>query len=159
MCGAVKSVLLIALALSACADDPEPAPLEPLFPPDFETAWQEARSCRFSHDHDLRTVRVFADLAAYGPYLDWTGPFPVGATLVKIEYDDATCGTVLGFTAMQKLPAGSAPEARDWAWQRLDASKRVISSDDVPARCVDCHEYHCREPYGWDWTCGKDLPF
>ena len=156
----MKPAWLLALGLLSCSEaKTEPPGPAPIFPADFEASWQEARSCRFSHDHDLRSIRVFADAAAYTPYLDWTAPFPMGATLVKIEYEDADCQVVLGLTAMQKLPVGSDPPVRDWAWQKLDASRKVLSATDVPSRCIDCHEYHCREPYGWDWTCGKDLAF
>jgi hypothetical protein len=155
----VKRLLLLALVLSACSDDAEPARPDPIFPPDFETAWKEARSCRFSHDHDLRSIRVFADAQAFEPYTLWSKPYPVGATIVKIEYDDDQCTKVMGLSAMQKLPQGADPALGDWLWQKLDAKQQVIQSEDIPGRCIDCHEFHCRPPYGFDLACGENLPF
>lgn len=153
------AVLLAAALLGCSGEEPEaPAP-EPIFPADFETAWQEARSCRFSHDHELRSSRVFADADAFVPYTTWSEPYPPGATIVKIEYEDDLCQKVQGYSAMQKLVVGSEPELGDWRWQKLDAELRVRSSADLPARCIGCHAYHCRSPWGFDLACGEDLPF
>ena len=155
------SLLCALAALAGCADDDasEPTRPDPIFPADFGATWQEARTCRFSHDHELRSIRVFADADAFVPYTEWSEPYPVGATIVKIEYEDDQCQKIQGYSAMQKLEEGAAPEGYDWIWQKLDAAQRVETGSDIPARCIDCHEYHCRAPYGFDFACGEDLPF
>jgi hypothetical protein len=156
----VKPLWLLALGLFSCSEPKtEPPAPAPIFPADFQSSWQEARSCRFSHDHELRSIRVFADSAAFEPYTLWSAPYPVGATIVKIEYEDDECTEVQGLSAMQKLAKGADPELGDWIWQKLDAKRKVIVAEDVPARCIDCHEYHCRAPWGFDLACGEDLPF
>jgi hypothetical protein len=149
---------VVLLSLGACSDEAEPRP-EPIFPADFAGSWQEARSCRFSHDHELRTIRVFADVAAFGPYTTWSASYPAGATIVKIEYDDEACTKLVGYSAMQKLESGADTERGDWLWQKLDAKRSVKTDRDIPGRCLDCHAYHCRSPYGFDLACGEDLPF
>ena len=151
--------LLVLVSLAACSDEPGPAQPEPIFPSDFETTFQETRSCRFSHDHELRSIRVFADAAAAEPYTTWSKPYPARATIVKIEYEDDQCTEVQGYSAMQKLEPGADPVNGDWLWQKLDAKRVVSSAEDIPSRCLDCHEYHCRPPYGFDLACGEDLPF
>lgn len=154
-----RSPFVLALLLIACSDDAAVESPAPIFPADFADSWQEARDCRFSHDHELRSIRVFADVDAFEPYTQWSKPFPVGATLVKLEYDDDQCQNLIGFSAMQKLESGAAPDDYDWKWQKLDAKRRVDESGDIPTRCVTCHRYHCREPYGFDLACGENLPF
>ena len=61
--------------------------------------------------------------------------------------------------AMQKTEPGSDAKNGDWLWQKLDAGRRVEQADDIPSRCLDCHEYHCAPPYGFDLACGENLPF
>jgi hypothetical protein len=153
--------LAAACVLVACSGDDtvEPTPPAPLFPTDFQETYKEARDCRFSHDHELRSIRVFADDAAYDSYVNWSKPYPPGATLVKLEYDDTSCENLIGYSVMQRLVEGSAANEYDWAWQKLDAKRRVERSADIPERCVTCHEYHCRPPYGYFVACGEDLPF
>ncbi len=62
------------------------AGVEPIFPEDL-SGWTEARPCGFTHEHELRYIRVLVDPAAKAPYriLDESLPYEVGATLVKLE--------------------------------------------------------------------------
>jgi hypothetical protein len=135
------------LATVACDKGPEP-----IFPADFQSTYQEVRDCRRSGDHDLNHVRVLTAPDAKQAYQSREVPFPAGAIVLKVEYADPECTDVAGFTAMLKEPAGSAPTAGDWFWQRVDARREVLE-EGQPARCVGCHR-PCQAPAGgYDWTC------
>lgn len=157
---------------AACSDDaartdagvpdagvrPDAAMIEPVFPGDFATRWREMRDCRFSHEHELRNIRVLASPDAEAAYaaLSADTPYPVGATLVKLEYDDDTCAEVIEYTAMKKLAAGENPAGGDWRWQRVSVDRRVIE-DGAPWRCINCHTWHCAPPMGYDLSCAEEL--
>lgn len=157
-----------ALALAAC--DAPPGSIEVLVPEDL-TGWTEMRDCRFTHEHELRYIRVLADDLAVEPYaaLSPEKPYPVGARMVKIEYFDKDCTELLGMTAYRKEPPGYWPEGHDWRWQNLDAERHVIEDGKV-IRCVTCHEGHCTPKEqarpgraycdypncGYDLTCGEE---
>jgi hypothetical protein len=136
-------------------DEPLPAAI---FPLDFEAHYAEMRSCRHSHEHELRFIRVFASESAATPYatLSAEAPYPPGAILVKAEYDDGLCEEVLGFTAMQKLVEGENPDGGDWRWQKLDADLELLE-DGAPLRCVSCHAQHCAPPHGFDLSCAEEI--
>ena len=108
---------------TGCGPEPEPEPEpEPVIEPVFGdvSGWSEERDCRFTHEHELRYIRVVADPGAREPYraLDPSTPYPVGATLVKLEYDDENCTQLTGYTAMQKQEPGFSATGNDWRWQR-----------------------------------------
>jgi hypothetical protein len=163
---------LLAL-LGAIACDPEPhmrdagtpepdaghdAGPEPVFPEDFDANYLEMRDCRHSHEHDLRYIRVLASESAQAPYatLSEATPYPVGATLVKLEYDDELCTTLLEYTALQKLEPGANPGGSDWLWQRV-STEREVEESGAPWRCISCHTVHCAPPDGYDLTCAEEL--
>ena len=160
------------LVAAACDRDPTPHPdgggdaqVEidggplPHFPADFEERYEELRDCRFSHEHDLRFIRVFASESASEPYqrLSPDVPYPVGANLVKAEYDDDLCLILLEYTEMTKLEPGSYAEGGDWLWQRINPQLEVTESG-AASRCTSCHAWHCAPPNGYDWTCAEELP-
>ena len=153
--GAVLSAGLLVGA--GCGPAPEER-LEPVFPDDAETAWTEIRDCRHSHEHDLRFIRVFASPDAEAPYLALSPdePYPVGALLLKLEYDDAQCTDLLGYTALEKLSPGAAPSAGDWMWQRVGPDREVLEQGAMP-RCINCHSVHCGPPHGYDLTCAEEI--
>lgn len=161
------ALLWSGLACSAVLGCDEPAPAtdaggepEPqaVFPADFDDTYHEARDCRGSHEHELRYVRVLVSHDAQGPYdaLSPDMPYPVGATLVKPEYEDEDCETLLGYTAYRKLDEDENPAGGDWWWQRLDTERRVLE-EGAPWRCINCHTVHCAPPYGYDLTCAEEL--
>ena len=129
-----------------------------IYPIDFEQTYLEMRDCRHSHEHELRYIRVFASPSAQKSYgaLSASEPYPVGAQIVKIEYDDSECAQPVGFTAMEKLSVGANPDGSDWFWQSVDADGQV-RSEGAPPRCVQCHEHHCEPPFGYDLTCAEEL--
>jgi hypothetical protein len=167
-CRAGALLALLAWALLACAgcasddapgSDPDAgAPLVPLYPEDFESQYLEMRDCRLSHEHELRFIRVLVSPGAEAPYaaLSPDAPYPVGAILVKPEYDEPDCTAPLSYTAMEKLAPGARPEGGDWRWQRVDLDRKVVE-DGAPERCVTCHTRHCAPPYGYDLTCAEEL--
>lgn len=149
----VAGAALVGLFLAGCPQPPEPPP-DPFVPADYLATYVEVRSCRQSADHDLNNVRVLVDPAGLVAYRDRTESFPVGATIVKEQYDfgDTDCsGPIVEWTAMQRLEEGSAPEDLDWRWQALDADFQVIADEDL-IRCAECHQ-GCRPPEGYMGTC------
>lgn len=153
--------MMLALALAVAAGvgcgggDDDDVPPEPVLPADYETTFQEVRNCRFSADHDLARIRVRAAPDALTPYTDRTTPFPVGALVVKEQFDpgDMECaGPVVRYTIMTKLAAGSAPEALDWEWNALDQDGVPVAGEDIN-RCIGCHVACGKPPDGYDGTC------
>jgi hypothetical protein len=132
-------VLLAGLAAGAACDSDGPAPAAPIWPADFEVTFSEVRDCRLSPAaHDGLRVRVLANPEAASAYRDGVYPFAEGTLLVKGEYDDDACQTLVRVSAMRKLAAGAAPDLGDWEWQRTDAAGRLITQ--TPARsCAGCH--------------------
>jgi len=133
------------LLLGACTDDAAPK-----FPASYAATYTEVRNCRSSSDHDLHRIRVLADPAALGPYNART-PFPVGAVVLKAEYDfaDVNCsGDPIEWTVMQKL---ASPEDLGWVWQRVAADRSVTTENDP--LCITCHTSCGVAPDGFDGTC------
>lgn len=156
--GPTRFRLLIGLASLVglgCSDPVEPPPgPPPLFPADYAATYEEVRDCRQSGDHDLNIIRILADPAALGPYLDRDEPFPVGAVVLKEEYDfvDMACeGPIKQWTVMVRLEDDSAPTALDWRWQRVDAQRNVVAEDEP--RCYGCHTGCTDAAGGYDYTC------
>ena len=150
------AVGLLGLLAGACpsGDDVDDAGAEPAFPEGYDESYVEVRSCRGSGDHDLHNIRILADPTAQAAYRGREAPFPEGAVVIKEEYDfgDVTCeGEILQWTAMRKLPEGSSPDTLGWAWQTVDAERRVVD-EDLP-RCIGCHQGCGVAPDGYDWTC------
>jgi len=132
--------------LAACGGDST----EPLFRADYAATYVQVRDCRSSGDHQLHKIRILADPAAVEAYTTRAAPFPVGAIVLKEEYDfgDTSCtGELLEWTVMQKL------DATNWSWQRVTAQREVTFLDEEPARCINCHVQCGRAPDGHDGTC------
>ncbi len=136
-----------------CADDSAAEPA-PLFPTEYAASYTEVRGCRASTEHDFARVRVLADPDAVGPYLARDRDFPVGAVVLKAEYDfaDPTCqGPIARWTVMVREAAGSSPEALDWHWQDVSANRQVKTENE--ARCIGCHTGCGVPPEGYLGTC------
>ena len=139
------------------AGPPDAGP-QPVFAADFERTYSEQRNCRQSHEHELHYIRVMVSPDALAPYqaLSPDMPYPEGATLVKLEYDDEECRDVVLYTAYRKLAFNANPPGNDWLWQRIGPEREVIEQG-APWRCINCHTYHCAPPYGYDLTCAEEL--
>ena len=125
-----------------------------LFPADYAASYVAVRPCRPSADHDLNNVTVLADPAAAAVYRARDRPFPTGSVVLKAEYefgDTACTGPIQQWTVMVQLAAGSAPATLDWHWQKVDASRAVLT-DDEP-RCIGCHTACGVAPDGYAGTC------
>ena len=151
-------LLLLGLATACPSGDDGGAASgpDPLFPDDYEASYTEVRDCRGSGDHDLHNIRILADPAALVPYDGRVEPFPEGAIVLKEEYDfgDIACaGEIIEWTVMQRLPTGSSASTLDWAWQELDADRRVLTEDEP--RCISCHQGCGVPPDGYDGTCAS----
>lgn len=143
------SASLLALAAAACGGDDGP---EPLLPADYAATFVEVRDCRPSGDHDLRNIRVVADPAAAPRYLARDADFPLGALVVKEEFDfgDPTCaGDPVQWTVMQR--AATDAVHLGWVWQRIDADRTVVTHDEP--RCFGCHAECGDAPTGYLGTC------
>ncbi len=135
------------MLLAACGQDAT----TPAFRADYAATFVEVRNCRSSADHDLHKIRILADPAALAPYRDRTAQFPLGAIVLKEEYDfaDGDCsGDVIEWTVMEKLPSA---DNLGWSWQRVDAKRAVVTDDD--ARCITCHAACGVAPDGYAGTC------
>ncbi len=146
---------VLAMGLLGCSDDAPPG-ADPLYPVDYAQSYVEVRACRFSLEHDLMRIRVFASPDAAPTYMARTGTFAANAIIVKQEYDsaDMDCsGAVLSTAAIQKLEPGSAPDKLDWRWQRVDESGEPAEDNLTVNRCVDCHTDCGGDPVPFDGTC------
>jgi hypothetical protein len=141
------SMLAMLFAISTCvgtwgcSDD---APQEPFQEPFFDVAevtssWPKVRVCRLSIEHDAADIIVYASPEAETAYIEGIYPFPAGTVLVKAEYDNSACTELVQLTAMRKLAPGTASEAGDWEWQRVDSNGTVLESGSL-MRCVSCHQ-------------------
>lgn len=142
--------VLLAAALCACSDDPGGD--TGVLPADYATTFTEVRDCRRSADHDLNFVRILADDAATGPYLQRDQQFPAGSIVVKEEHDidDDTCaGPPIGWTIMVSAPDETAKLG--WTWHRLREDKTASEAGD--ARCISCHTSCGQPPDGFLGTC------
>lgn len=163
---------LACVCLAACSD---PIAVEPPGPDPIITqaaleagGFIEVSPCRPSHEHDLRHVRVVANLAAADRYRRCVltarpddplcqEPFPEGALFVKYEYELPGCvpAELVSYTANAKLAKGAFESGRDWRWQRI-SPKFKVEEDGAPWRCLLCHIDHCEPPYGHDLRCTPD---
>lgn len=153
--GAAGLVLLSLAAACSGGDDGDDVGDAPFFPADYASSYTEVRDCRGSGDHDLNMVRMLADPVAVGPYQGRDAPFPVGAVVIKEEYEfgDMVCsGPIKQWTVMKRLAEGSSPETLDWAWQRVDSERNVVGVD--TPRCIGCHTgCGTEEMGGYEGTC------
>lgn len=153
-------VALSLAAVSACSDDssddPEPDAAPPLFPDNYRDTYTMVRDCRASTSHEFHKILVWADPTATVPYLERQEPFPVGAILLKEEFDfaDTACeDEVLRRTVMKRLPEGEGdPDHLGWLWQDLEPTGEVVSVND--SLCYACHDDCDGDPTGsYENTC------
>lgn len=149
-------VWILLSGLLGCSEgDPNTKPKQdPVFPTDYALTYTEVRNCRQSGDHDLNIIRVLADSTALDPYQNQNVVFPIGAVLLKEEFDfaDVTCaGPIVRWTVMSRLDTGSSPETLDWHWQEVDKDRNVVS--DNAQRCIACHSNCTVANGGFESTC------
>lgn len=158
-CTQALAVGLYGLLAGACpagddGDGDTGSSAEPAFPAGYAASYTEVRNCRGSGDHDLNNIRILVDPSGLEAYQGRAVPFPAGAVVLKEEYDfgDVGCtGELVQWTVMTKLPAGSGSETLGWAWQTVDADRKVVDEDEP--RCIGCHTSCGVAPDGYDATC------
>lgn len=131
---------LYGLSLTGCGDVAPPA--SDWFPADWAARWTQVRDCRFSIEHDGRSITVWASPEGASAYRDGRYPLPEGTVLIKPLYADGRCGELEGFAVMRK-------EEGAWQWKLTDAQRRPMTPE-RPGSCVGCH-VACTE--GRDLTC------
>jgi hypothetical protein len=145
-------LLAAAFAQGACGDDSGsdggPAP----FPDDYRTLYTEVRDCRFSLEHDLKYIRVFASPDAVDAYLTRATSIPVGAILVKEQYGDSdtVCATLVDYAVMVRS-AQDMEISTDWEFLHVSGQHRIVRED--VGKCVTCHVDCGVEPDGYEGTC------
>lgn len=123
-----------------------------LFPASYQETYAEVRNCRANGgSHNFNQIRVLADPDAYDAYLERDGGFPVGAVVLKEEYesDDFDCsGDIVQWTVMQRTE--NDDERLNWVWQTVDGRREVVNENEP--RCYGCHAA-CVAPDGYESTC------
>ena len=143
---------LVGIILAGCGGEDDG--LQPDFADDYLSTYVEVRNCRQSGDHDLNNIRILADPTAVSSYQDRTQTFSEGNVILKEEFafDDRDCtGPIQQWTVMRRLADGADPQALDWAWQKVDATRRVVE-ENTPL-CYGCHTGCGVPPDGFDGTC------
>lgn len=159
----VRLQTLVALTLlgisGGCGPGGDP-PAASLIPADYDSRFAEVRGCRMTFEHissygagapTISNIRVVLDPGAMANYRVAGRTLPVGSTVIKEEYADPTCSTIIGWTVMRKEPAGYDPARGDWRWQRVRASDRQVLEDGRVTRCIGCHDRP--ECTSRDWQC------
>jgi hypothetical protein len=128
------SLSLAFLAAVGCGRAPPVA----LLPADYPARFVEVRDCRSSVEHGLSHIVVKVDATVADRYNAGPYPFDPGTLVVKEEFADADCTTLVGISLMSKQAAGFDPRFGDWHWQGLDAARAVREDGPLP-RCATCH--------------------
>lgn len=129
-------------------------PIEPIFPANYRDSYVVVRDCRLSIEHGAVMIRVWADPTSAQAYLEEANPLPVGAVIVKEEFEGVDCDSdaeLLRWRPMRKEPPGFDPEHGDWAWQWVNRDRTVLLNDKTT--CIGCHldaecvarDYMCTE--------------
>jgi len=122
-----------------------------LLPPDYQTSFQVARTCRLNVGHGSKYMVVYTNAVAEAAYLAGTSPLPQGSTIVAVESDKADCTDLTGYSLMFKDKVGYNPAAGDWHWQQLDDLRDVLQDGRLQT-CISCHttcrlnDYTCSPP-------------
>jgi len=153
-------ILLTLTGMSAGCGPDETPPAASLIPADYARTFPEVRGCRMTFEHissygagapSISNIRVVIDPGGVDRYRVAGQTLPVGTVVVKEEYADPTCSTVIGWTVMRKETAGYDPTHGDWRWQRVRASDRAVLEDGRVTRCINCH--NTPDCTSRDWQC------
>lgn len=130
-------------------------PIEPIFPANYRDSYVIVRDCRLSIEHGAVMIRVWADPSSAQAYLDEANPLPVGAVIVKEEFEGVDCVTdeeLIRWRPMRKEAPGFDPEDGDWAWQWVNKDRMVLLND--KATCINCHRH--AECVARDYMCTEN---
>lgn len=144
-------LLSATLTLSAFAGCTSDWDSKAVFLPGYESSYIKLHDCRKSAHPKAKYVTTWLSpdgqstwdaYAALPAGATGTVDFPEGTVVVKAQFDDAKCATVIGYTAMKKLAAGTDPTNGDWQWQSVDGDGQCDDHDncDLKAECSGCHK-------------------
>ncbi|NNE42967.1 MAG: hypothetical protein HKN12_02050 [Gemmatimonadetes bacterium] len=148
-------LILLGVFVAACGDegstmpDPDPDPVDPVFPSDFATSFTEVRDFRSGVPHPS-FLRVYANSVGAADYTAGNYPLPEGTVLVKEIYNDPAGSDVFGWVVMQKREAGFSSGSGDWYWQEVDSDRTVLDDGSI-TNCIGCHNA-CTST---DWVCAE----
>ncbi len=158
----MRSLLVVApVVLLGCGPGDPPVPAV-LVPANYTATYPIVRGCRSTTEHissygagtpSISNIRVVINPEAMAQYHVRGATLPVGTTIMKEEYGDASCATVIGWTVMRKEPAGYDTAHGDWHWQRVRASDRAVLEDGRVARCTTSSCHAVADCTAYDWTC------
>jgi hypothetical protein len=143
----------LALPVIACDEGDLGGP-EIVLGANYRKDFTKVRTCRFSVEHDLSYMQVWANAEAAALYEAGPYPFRAGAVIVKEQFSDANCVHLSGYTLMKKGGAGTDSRFGDWRWYRLDDDFRIVEDGSKTSRCGSCHaqpacrarDFACAEP-------------
>ena len=150
------------LCISAGCGPADPPPATSIVPANYSATYPEVRGCRTTTEHisdygagqpAITNIRVVLDPAAMANYRVAGQTLPAGTFVLKEEYGDPTCSTIVGWTVMHKEP-GYDPAHGDWHWQRVRASDHAVLEDGHVTRCINCHNTPACTTR--DWMCTQD---
>jgi hypothetical protein len=155
-CTLLFATLALLATTSACNSDFD---AEVAFAANYQTTYQKLHSCKASQHPAAKYVETWLSpdakeaWAAYAALPEGstaTVALPVGAVLVKTQFDDAACKELKNFTVMEKLAVGAAPTTGDFRWQHVDIDGACLNCDNGSA-CSSCHT----QPACRDFVCTK----
>ncbi len=141
---ALPGLALCVTLFAGCAADWDP---DVVFPPDFAGSYQKLHGCSPSAHPAAKYVVTWlspdgkdamASFVALPVGATEIIAWPVGMVLVKAQYDDAGCKDLKAYTAMKRLPPGTASAAGDWRWQHLSGEGECYNCDGGTG-CSGCH--------------------
>jgi hypothetical protein len=147
-CGAGAASEAIGSSHGVGASDPSTAPVvvapggsaSPLAR-DFRSTFTKMNHKRFAsrgHLRDRFDVDVYVDAIAKGAWESGAHTYPVGALLVKDQFDHSVAGRPAGVLVMEKREIGYDPEGGDWRYVVLGLNGGIEREGKIDA-CVRCH--------------------
>lgn len=144
---------------------PETTPATPLVPANYAATYTRVRACRTTTEHistydagmpSISNIQVLINPSAAAQYRQRGVTLPAGTTILKEEYADPTCTTIVGWTVMYKEAAGYDTAHGNWHWQRVRASDRAVLEDGRVTRCFNGGCHAVADCTAYDWTCTQN---
>lgn len=147
-CGAGGASEAIGASHVATAAEPSSAPVAPApggsaspLARDFRATFTKMNHTRFAsrgHLRDRFDVDIYLNSTAKTAWESGAHAYPVGALLVKDQFDHAVAGRAAGVLVMEKREAGYDPEGGDWRYVVLGLDGGVEREGKIDA-CLRCH--------------------
>ena len=108
---------------------------------DFRSTFTKLNHERFAsrgHLRDRFDVDVYVNAPAKTAWESGAHEYPVGAVLVKDQFDHGFADRAAGVLVMEKRAAGYDPEGGDWRWLVLGLNGGIEREGKIDA-CARCH--------------------